>query len=913
MRLTTPLLKTLLAVCLLTVGLSAPAWALTPPVMTITDNFGDSVTIDSTGTITFSGACTQFTCYSNNGGQVVSPGSITWSGVLHGTSGIIFSNFQGLSKPALQSPQISLGGRIDNATGQSASVIIEWSDTGFTPGESPASMTASASTAPLNSGDAGNGTVTNVSFNAYVDSTNTLNGQQTPVNNILFPSVGSATQTLTATGPGPSGDPFSMTEIVSFTMSGAPGTPLQVSYFFNKFSLQGSPYPPLTLSCPVASGQAGYPYSAFLNASGGNPPYTFSIINGSLPPGLSLDPASGAITGIPPTAGNYPFTAQVMDSSGTTANTATSSCGITITPPPAPPALSCSAAVGVLSSPYGSSLVATGGTPPYTFSIIGGSLPGGLFLNSSSGAITGTPTAAGPSNFTAEVVDSSGNTDSSTVTTACSINVYPSVTSSCVTINAIQGVPITPVTMSASGGVGGPYTFTATGLPAGLSISTNGTISGTPQVTGTFNYTVTITDSAGNKGTVNCSLTVYPPVTASCVSITAIQGIPITPVTMTGSGGAGGPYTFSATGLPAGLSIAANGTISGTPMVSGIFNYTVTITDSVGHKGTVNCSLTVFPPVVSSCVTINATQNIAITPVTLTGSGGAGGPYTFAATGLPAGLSLSSSGVLSGTPQVSGTFSYTVTITDAASNVGTFNCSVTISTGLPPCSANLGPLSYNVNEQGSKVAGEIVWFNSHLTKLGGTIPTSDFSVYVQNGTITFGPSTLTVPNAVITFTAGASCASTTFNTVSNTWLTTIPLSAAGKADEIFAAGLAYQLPATFAQNVNNVSWSATIYSSAPGLQVSWQYGASNWLTQHNGASFPLLSSGSSDYNGMMINPAHNAPLCNPSYNSGDHAGAPEFSGRQNVLTGGGSGGGGSNWTGSWSSTPPMVVFVCSNR
>ena len=217
-----------------------------------------------------------------------------------------------------------------------------------------------------------------------------------------------------------------------------------------------------------------------------------------------------------------------------------------------------------------------------------------------------------------------------------------------------------------------------------------------------------------------------------------------------------------------------------------------------------------------------------------------------------------------------------------------------------------------MSESGSSVAGEIVWFNSHLVKLGGTIPTSDFTIYVQNGKITFGPSTLTVPNTIIRFTASVTCASTTFDTVSNQWVTTLPLSSASQADEIFAAGLAYLLPANFAQNVSNVTWSATVYSTAPALQVSWQYGVSNWLTQKNGTSFPVLMDGTPDYNGMMINPAHNAPLCNASYNSGDHAGAPEFTGRQNVLNGGGSGGGGSNWTGSFSSTPPMVAFVCSS-
>jgi len=164
---------------------------------------------------------------------------------------------------------------------------------------------------------------------------------------------------------------------------------------------------------------------------------------------------------------------------------------------------------------------------------------------------------------------------------------------------------------------------------------------------------------------------------------------------------------------------------------------------------------------------------------------------------------------------------------------------------------------------------------------------------------------------MITFSSTASCSSTLFNTTFNRWETTLPLSAASKADEIFAAGIAYLIPAGFPQNVNNVTWSANVSASVTGLDVTWQYGVSNWLTSSKGTSFPGLSQSPfvPDYNGMMVDPAHNAPLCNASYNSGDHAGAPEFSGRGNVLTGGGSGGGGSNWTGSWSSTPSQIL-VC---
>ena len=166
------------------------------------------------------------------------------------------------------------------------------------------------------------------------------------------------------------------------------------------------------------------------------------------------------------------------------------------------------------------------------------------------------------------------------------------VTSACAVITAVQGVAITPVTLSASGGTGTGYTFTATGLPAGLSISTGGTISGTPTVSGTFSYTVTITDSKGNKGTLNCSVTVSAPVTSACAVITAVQGVAITPVTLSASGGTGTGYTFTATGLPTGLSISTGGTIPGTPTVNGTFSYTVTI-QKRGNKGTLNCSVTV--------------------------------------------------------------------------------------------------------------------------------------------------------------------------------------------------------------------------------------------------------------------------------------------------------------------------------
>ena len=335
--------------------------------------------------------------------------------------------------------------------------------------------------------------------------------------------------------------------------------------------------------------------------------------------------------------------------------------------------ISITAVQGVEITPV--TLTATGGSGTgYTFTATG--LPPGLVI-SSSGTISGTPTASGTYNYTVTITDSAGNTG----TLNCTITVAPPpVSASCVTIDAVQGVAITPTPLVAMGGTGTGYSFTATGLPPGLSISKTGVISGTPTASGTYNYTVTITDSDGNQGTLNCSITVAPPpVSASCVTIVAVQGTPITPTPLVATGGTGTGYTFTATGLPPGLVISTNGTISGTPTASGTYNYTVTITDSAGNKGTLNCSITVAPPPISaSCVSITAVQGTPITPVTLKATGGTGTGYKFSATGLPPGLHITTSGMIYGTPTASGTYNYTVTITDSAGNQGTLNCSITV-------------------------------------------------------------------------------------------------------------------------------------------------------------------------------------------------------------------------------------------
>ena len=215
---------------------------------------------------------------------------------------------------------------------------------------------------------------------------------------------------------------------------------------FYAFSLPASSAPPVTLGCAANGGQVGAPYSSTLAAAGGVPPYTFSLTAGSLPPGLTLNSSTGAISGTPTTAGSFSYTIQVSDSTGTPAGTATSNCGITIAP--APVTLACAADTGQVGAPYSSALAATGGVPPYTFSFTAGSLPPGLALDDSTGAISGTPTTAGTFPFTAQVADSTG-APAGTATGNCGIAISVEGTSTTLAVTPNPAWLGQPVTLTA--------------------------------------------------------------------------------------------------------------------------------------------------------------------------------------------------------------------------------------------------------------------------------------------------------------------------------------------------------------------------------------------------------------------------------------------------------------------------------
>jgi len=162
----------------------------------------------------------------------------------------------------------------------------------------------------------------------------------------------------------------------------------------------------------LPNGAVNVSYNATLAADGGAAPYTWSIDKGTLPAGLSLDSGTGIISGVPTASGDSTFTAKVSDNS-TPVKSDKQRYTITIGASGALIIATVNMSDGVEETAYNATVLALGGTPPYTWSIAKGKLPDGLMIDTASGVISGTPTKKGNYNFTAQVSDNATpvNTD----------------------------------------------------------------------------------------------------------------------------------------------------------------------------------------------------------------------------------------------------------------------------------------------------------------------------------------------------------------------------------------------------------------------------------------------------------------------------------------------------------------------
>jgi subtilisin family serine protease len=280
-----------------------------------------------------------------------------------------------------------------------------------------------------------------------------------------------------------------------------------VSCTFGEAPPPPPPVPTITTTT-LPDGTVDEAYSQTLQATGGTPPFQWSLAGGALPPGLTLAASTGAVSGTPTTAGTFPFTVRVTDSQ---AQTDLQDLQLVVDPAPVPPPVITTTSLpgGSVGVSYSQTLQASGGSPPYSWSLESGGLPAGLTLSPSTGAITGTPTSGGTSSFTVKVTDAAAQSDTQALSIVVAVAPLAITTSSLPA--ATVGVSYSQ-TLQASGGAA-PYTWsrTAGNLPKGLTLSPSGVISGTPTKRGSSTFTVGVTDTAGTQVSRTLSLQVNRP------------------------------------------------------------------------------------------------------------------------------------------------------------------------------------------------------------------------------------------------------------------------------------------------------------------------------------------------------------------------------------------------------------------
>jgi len=604
------------------------------------------------------------------------PPTITSAAPGNGTDGVAYNHSYTATGSATITYSVTAGALPTGLTLSTAGVI---SGTPTVPGNYTGTVTATNGAAP----DATqNFNITIAAVPPTITSAAPGNGTDGVAYNHSYTAVGSATITYSVTaGALPTGLTLSTAGVISGTPT-VPGNYTGTVTATNgaapdatqNFNITIAAVPPTITSAAPGNGTDGVAYNHTYTATG-SATITYSVTAGALPTGLTLSTA-GVISGTPTVPGNY--TGTVTATNGA-APDATQNFNITIGGI-APVITSGAPGDGTESVAYNHSYTATG-SATITYSVTAGALPTGLTL-STAGVISGTPTV--PGNYTGTVTATNGAAPDATQNFNITIAAVPPTITSAAPSNGTDGVAYNH-TYTATGTSPITYSVTAGALPTGLTLSTAGVISGTPTVPGNYTGTVTATNGAAPDATQNFNITIaaVPPTITSAAPGNGTDSVAYNH-TYTATGSATITYSVTAGALPTGLTLSTAGVISGTPTVPGNYTGTVTATNGASPDATQNFNITIaaVAPTITSAAPSNGTDGVAYNH-TYTATGSATITYSVTAGALPTGLTLSTAGVISGTPTVPGNYTGTVTATNGAAPDATQNFNITIG-GIAP-------------------------------------------------------------------------------------------------------------------------------------------------------------------------------------------------------------------------------------
>lgn len=484
-------------------------------------------------------------------------------------------------------------------------------------------------------------------------------------------------------------------------------TPPRNYYIRTKINVQPDP----TFCFPVEFSPALFPeaplgelYSHTIGMTSGRPPFTYTITEGNLPTGLSI--VGNVITGTPAFVGTEHFTLRATDScdppQSVTRNFAIRVTGEAVCPNNLDFLTTDPLPSGFVGIPYNVTFHGFGGTPPYTFEEGSVVLPAGLTY--ANGVISGTPTATGTGLVRIFIRDScvppkSVEKSFNLVITpaGCTPLDFPNGLMSQGTV----GTPYADTVLASGGALPLSFAVVSGNLPNGLSMATNGVISGTPTTEETANFTVRVTDSCATPQTKDSVKTIHIEPAGSCpaFAITTPNALPdgtthvFYDFQIAVAGGVF-PYAFQITEgtLPPGLTMSSDGVISGTTVVDGPEEFfTVEVSDACVPPQVVSkqfgLRVNIYICDLLSFVTHtlpNGTLDAPYSQQLETTDGEGTITFGFTTGSLPPGLELSTDGILAGTPEVLGTFNFRATATDecpVGSSIAEWDFSVTI---VPP-------------------------------------------------------------------------------------------------------------------------------------------------------------------------------------------------------------------------------------